>query len=138
MEDLIQLSKKPEIIKNHQKQPPEVFCKKKMFLEISHNSQENTCPRVSFLIKLQAPPKKETLAQLFSCEICEITKNTFFTEYLWWLLLCSVGIELVTSTKLAYQVQSTSSWSYMAIFRFASPGIEKRKIWYTLFDRYVF
>ena len=27
---------------------------KKVFLEISQNSQENTCARVSFLIKLQA------------------------------------------------------------------------------------
>ena len=27
---------------------------KKVFLEISENSQENTCSRVSFLIKLQA------------------------------------------------------------------------------------
>ena len=27
---------------------------KKMFLEISQNSEENTCARVSFLIKLQA------------------------------------------------------------------------------------
>ena len=25
--------------------------------------------------------KKETLAQLFSCEYCEISKNTFFTEH---------------------------------------------------------
>ena len=30
-----------------------VLCKK-VFLEISQNSQENTCARVSFLIKLQA------------------------------------------------------------------------------------
>ena len=30
------------------------------------------CTRVSFLIKLQA-----------SCEFCEISKNTFFTELLW-------------------------------------------------------
>ena len=37
-----------------QKQPPEVFYKKKVFLEISQNSQENTCARVSFLIKLHA------------------------------------------------------------------------------------
>ena len=36
-----------------QKQPPEMFCKK-VFLQISQNSQENTCARVSFLIKLQA------------------------------------------------------------------------------------
>ena len=32
---------------------PEVFCKK-VFSEISQNSQENTCARVSFLTKLQA------------------------------------------------------------------------------------
>ena len=25
--------------------------------------------------------KKETLAQVFSCEFCEIFKNTFFTEH---------------------------------------------------------
>ena len=36
---------------NLQKQPPEVFCKKKVFLEILQNSQENACARVSFLIK---------------------------------------------------------------------------------------
>ena len=27
--------------------------------------------------------KKEAVAQMFSCEICEIAKNTFFTEHLW-------------------------------------------------------
>ena len=27
--------------------------------------------------------KKEALAQLLSCEYCEISKNTFFTEHLW-------------------------------------------------------
>ena len=27
--------------------------------------------------------KKETLSQVFSCEFCEISKNTFFTEHLW-------------------------------------------------------
>ena len=26
--------------------------------------------------------KNETLAQTFSCEFCEISKNTFFTEHL--------------------------------------------------------
>ena len=43
-----------EVMKYSQKQPLEVFCKKNMLLEISQNSQENTCARVSFLIKLQA------------------------------------------------------------------------------------
>ena len=31
--------------------------------------------------------KKEILAQVFPCEFCEISKNTFFTEHLRWLLL---------------------------------------------------
>ena len=48
---------------------------KKVFLKISDNSRENTCARVSFLIKLQAT---DTLAQVFSCEFCEIFKNIFF------------------------------------------------------------
>ena len=55
---------------------------KKVFLEISQNSQENTCARVSFLITLQATTcnviKKETLTQVFFCEYCEISKNIFF------------------------------------------------------------
>ena len=52
---------------------------KKVFLEISQNSQRTTCVRVSFSIKLQAWNfiRKETLAQVFSCEFCEISKNTF-------------------------------------------------------------
>ena len=41
---------------------------KKVFLEILQNSQENTCARVSFLIKLQVS----------GCEFCEISKDTFF------------------------------------------------------------
>ena len=45
-----------------------------VFLEISQKSQENTCARVSFLINLQAL----TLALLFSCELCETSKNTYF------------------------------------------------------------
>ena len=27
--------------------------------------------------------KKETLAQVFSYEVCKISKNTFFTEHIW-------------------------------------------------------
>ena len=65
--------------------PTRVVLWKKVFLEILQSSQENTCARVSFWIKLQAWNfiKKETLAQVFSGEFCEISKNTFFTEHLW-------------------------------------------------------
>ena len=44
---------------------------KKVLLEISQTSQENTCTRVPFIIKMQ------TLAQVFSCEFREISKNNF-------------------------------------------------------------
>ena len=45
---------------------------------MSQNSQENTCARVSFLIKVQAWGLKKTLAEVFSCEFCYISNNTFF------------------------------------------------------------
>ena len=53
---------------------------KKAFLKILQNSQENTCDRVSFLGLACNFIKKETLAQVFSCEFCEIVNNTFFIE----------------------------------------------------------
>ena len=74
------------------------FSAKKVFLKILQNSHENTCARVSFLIKLQALAynfiKKEALAQVFSFEFCEIFKKFyfFFIEHLQWLLLyCNLG-----------------------------------------------
>ena len=63
-----------------QMQLPRVVLYKIVLLEILQNSPESTCAGVSFLIKLQVSAcnfiKKETLAQVFSCEICEIS-NTF-------------------------------------------------------------
>ena len=41
-------------------------------------------PEVFFSIKLQAQAcKKKTLEKVFSCEFCEIYKNTSFTEHIW-------------------------------------------------------
>ena len=64
---------------------------RKASLKIPQNLLENTCVRVSFLVQLQAEAcnfiKYEILAQVFSCEFCEIFENTVFTEYLQWLLL---------------------------------------------------
>ena len=54
---------------------------KKVFLGFWQSSQENTYARVSFLIKLQALGlqfyQKKALAQVFSCELCQICKNAF-------------------------------------------------------------
>ena len=38
--------------------------------------------------------RKETLAQVFSCEFSEIFKNTFFTEHFSWLLLYLAATDL--------------------------------------------
>ena len=61
-----------------------------MFLKIWQNSQENTCAKVSFLIKLQAEAwnylKGVSGTDIFLW-ICQTFKNTFFIEHLRWLLL---------------------------------------------------
>ena len=59
-----------------QKQPPDVFFKKKgVIRNFSKFTGKHLCQKLFF--------KKETLAQVFSCEFCEISTNTFFTEHLW-------------------------------------------------------
>ena len=89
---------------------------KKVFLEISRNSQESTCARVSFLIKLQAAfnlIKKDTLVQVFSCEFYEISKNTFFTEHPW-----------ATASKQTLFPNFSSLWSlthYISLFYLKIP-----------------
>ena len=54
---------------------------KTVFLDILQNSQENTCARVSFLIKLQTEAwnftKKETLAQGFSVNFAKFLRIPF-------------------------------------------------------------
>ena len=61
---------------------------KKVFLKILQNSQENTRVRDSFLINDFI--KKESLAQVFSCEFAKFLRTPFFTEHLYWLLLANV------------------------------------------------
>ena len=71
--------KKPKNI-----QMPEVVVHRcsvrRVFLEISKNSQENTCARISFFNKVAGlrPVTLLKKTQVFSCEFCEISKNTFF------------------------------------------------------------
>ena len=85
---------------------------KKLLLEISQISSENTCVRVSFLIKLQPSTcnfiKKETLAQVFPIEICEIFKNAYF--YRTPLMAASDS-----SIKLQF---SSQEFKFKAIFKF--------------------
>ena len=60
-----------------------------MFLEISQNSKENTCARVSILIKLQAwgLQQKRSRHKCFTVNFAKFLRTHFLTEHLWWLLL---------------------------------------------------
>ena len=67
---------------------------KQEFLEILQNSQKSTCARAFFLNFIN----KETLAQVFSLEFYEISKNAFFTEHLW--TTASEQLQKVTLCKI--------------------------------------
>ena len=56
-----------------QKQLPEVFCKKRCSEKFRKIHRKTHVPEPLF--------KKETLAQVFSCEFCKISKSAFFTEH---------------------------------------------------------
>ena len=56
-------------------------------MEISQNSQEITCDRVSFLIKLQTLLKKRPWYKCFPVNFMHFLRTHFFTEHLRWLLL---------------------------------------------------
>ena len=68
---------------DYQKQPPEVFCKKDVLRNFTKFTGKHLCQSLFFnkIVGL------ETLAQVFSCEFCEMSKNIFSIEHLWWLLL---------------------------------------------------
>ena len=58
-----------------------MFCEKGNFRNFAKFTGKQQCQSL-FLMKLQTEAcnfiKKETLAQVLSCEFCEIFKNTFF------------------------------------------------------------
>ena len=54
---------------------PEVFCKKGVLKNFSKFTGKHLCQSL-FFNKVAGLIKKGTLAQLFSCEFCEISKNT--------------------------------------------------------------
>ena len=70
-----------------QKQPPEVFCVKRCsWRNFKKLTGKHLCQGL-FFNKVAGTAcnfiKKETLAQKFSCEFWETSKNTFFIEHLW-------------------------------------------------------
>ena len=85
-----------------------------MFLEISQNSQENTRARVSFAGLKPATLLKKTLAQVFSCEFYEISKNTFFTEHLFTEhLWTTASVYSCIVVDIEWSIPSTFSQEYV-------------------------
>ena len=52
---------------------------------------------VKKVLLMPATLLKETLAKVFSCEFCEIFKNTFFTEHHWTTAFCYSEVHLRTT-----------------------------------------
>ena len=69
------------------KQQPEVFYKKRCSLKFRKIHKKLPVQESLFFLNCRPEVgnfiKKATLAQAFSYEFCEISKNTFFTEHLW-------------------------------------------------------
>ena len=86
-----------------------------MCLEISQNSQENTWARVLFKIKFITLFKKKALAQVFSCEFCEIFKNTFFNRTPTVAASRYLLLKVQTYFKLLFSIQSSYWFLYNAL-----------------------
>ena len=79
---------------------------KKVFLKISQYSLENTCARISFfnniaVLKSATLLKKRLWHRCFPMNFAKISKNIFFMEHLWWLLL---NIFSVWTTKITWRM----------------------------------
>ena len=75
----------PIIIQKIQKQPPELLYKKAVLKYFSIFIGKDLCWSLFFnkVAGLQVRNFiKQTLTQVFSCEYCEILKNTYFEEHL--------------------------------------------------------
>ena len=82
---------------------PEVFCRKSVLKNFAKFKGELLCQSLLFEKVAGLRPylfiKNGTPAQVFSCEFCKTSKNTFFTEHLWWLLLWTdLGLTLIMVT----------------------------------------
>ena len=66
-----------------------MFCKNGVLKNFAKFTEKHLCYSL-FINKIAGlrPAtllKRETLAEVFSCEFCEIFKNNIFMEQLWWL-----------------------------------------------------
>ena len=104
----------PMIVYLFRSSRPEVFCKKCVLRNFRKFTGKHLCQSLFFnkVVWCLLPEacnfiKKENLTQAFSSEFCKISKNTFFTENLQWLLLSitktwMVRVKLMTESHKKY------------------------------------
>ena len=127
-----------EKVSEVQKQPPDVLRKKGVLRNVAKFTRKHLCQSL-LLIKLQAWSlqlyiKKEILVQVFSCEFCQISKNTFCTDYLWTTASRSYA---KNSAFLKICFITVKTWGFclsriFSLFRIFPPGLrafENLKYW---------
>ena len=72
---------------------------KKVFLEISQNSPENICARVSILLK-----QKRFWRRYFPVKFAKILRTPFLTEHLQWLLLRAPNLGVSWHPNVSYSL----------------------------------
>ena len=86
------LSHKQYLIRLLRSSSPEVFLGK-LYCNFIEIRLRHGCSTINLLHIFRTPFHKNTLErlltleQVFSCEFCKISKNTFFIAHLWWMLL---------------------------------------------------
>ena len=97
---------------------------KKVLLKISQNLQENTCARVSFLIKW----KKRLWRRCFSVNFAIFFRKAFFTEHLWWLSvihLNKIYTKFFSTVQHVYALPLIVSLRFQTYWKISENGVLK-------------
>ena len=93
-----------------------MFCKEGVLRNFAKLTEKHLCQSLFFnKVAGLRPGTVEALAQVFPCEFCEVSKSTFSTEHLRWLLLF---VE-INSLKciLNFQIQLLIKVNFMIVIK---------------------
>ena len=93
-----------------------MFCKEGVLRNFAKLTEKHLCQSLFFnKVAGLRPGTVEALAQVFPCEFCEVSKSTFSTEHLRWLLLFME----INSLKciLNFQIQLLIKVNFMIVIK---------------------